>query len=77
MNQDPPRSPVAPAANEGWLQGGAFLSSLLSGTLLGYLADHWLGTEPWLVVTGIVLGSYAGFVNLWRFLKDQDGDRRV
>lgn len=59
------------------MQGGAFLSSLFSGTLLGFLADRWLGTEPWLVVTGIILGSYAGFIRLWRFLKDQDGDRHV
>jgi F0F1-type ATP synthase assembly protein I len=57
---------VAAAMGDGWIQGGSFLGSILSGTLLGYLADMWLGTEPWLVVTGIVVGSYSGFMNVWR-----------
>ena len=57
---------VAAAMGDGWIQGGSFLGSILSGTLLGYLADMWLGTEPWLVVTGIVVGSYSGFLNVWR-----------
>jgi F0F1-type ATP synthase assembly protein I len=59
-------SHVAAAMGDGWIQGGSFLGSILSGTLLGYLADMWLGTEPWLVVTGIVVGSYSGFLNVWR-----------
>ena len=59
-------SHVAAAMGDGWIQGGSFLGSILSGTLLGYLADMWLGTEPWLVVTGIVVGSYSGFMNVWR-----------
>jgi F0F1-type ATP synthase assembly protein I len=57
---------VAAAIGDGWIQGGSFLGSILSGTLLGFLADMWLGTEPWLVVTGIVVGSYSGFMNVWR-----------
>lgn len=57
---------VAAAMGDGWIQGGSFLGSILSGTLLGYLADMWLGTEPWLVVAGIVVGSYSGFMNVWR-----------
>jgi ATP synthase protein I len=60
---------VGHAINEGWIQGGAFSGSILSGALLGYLADMWLGTEPWLVVIGIVVGSYSGFLNMWRYSK--------
>jgi len=56
--------------NEGWLRGGSFAGSILSGALLGYLADWWLGTEPWLVVIGIVVGSYSGFMNMWRWSKE-------
>jgi len=55
------------------MQGGSFLSSILAGALLGYLLDLWLGTDPWLVVTGIVLGSYAGFARVWQYLKRMDG----
>lgn len=57
---------VAAAMDEGWLQGGSFVSSILSGTFLGLLADRWLGTDPWLVITGILLGSYSGFMMMWR-----------
>jgi len=60
---------VAAAMGEGWIHGGSFLGSILSGTLLGYLADMWLGTEPWLVVIGSVIGIYSGFLNVWQQLK--------
>ena len=53
----------------GWAASGAFLGSILSGTLLGYLADLWLGTDPWLVVVGIILGSYSGFMRMWNYSK--------
>ncbi|HSO50907.1 MAG TPA: AtpZ/AtpI family protein [Acidimicrobiia bacterium] len=66
MKRESATSHVAAAMGDGWIQGGSFLGSILSGTLLGYLADMWLGTEPWLVVTGIVVGSYSGFLNVWR-----------
>jgi ATP synthase protein I len=33
---------------------------------IGYLADRWLGTAPWCLVGGIVLGSAAG---LYEFVK--------
>jgi ATP synthase protein I len=65
-------SQVAAAMGDGWIQGGSFLGSILSGTLLGYLADMWLGTDPWLVVTGIVVGSYSGFMNVWRQSKQAE-----
>lgn len=55
------------------MEGGSFLGSILSGALLGYLLDLWLGTDPWLVVTGIVLGSYAGFLRMWQYVKKMDG----
>lgn len=54
------------------MQGGSFLSSILAGTLLGYLLDMWLGTDPWLVVIGVCLGSYAGFVKVWDYMKQLD-----
>ena len=67
---------VHSAVNDGWLHGGSFFSSLIAGTLLGYFADKWLGTEPWLVVIGIVLGSYAGFVKVWDYMKNLDDNPR-
>lgn len=32
----------------------------------GYLLDRWLGTEPWLLVVGIVLGSALGLFEFVR-----------
>ena len=33
---------------------------------LGWLLDRWLGTSPWLLVAGIVLGSVLG---LYEFIR--------
>jgi F0F1-type ATP synthase assembly protein I len=65
MTENKPRS----AVGSGWVASGSFLGSILSGFLLGYLADHWLGTEPWLVVIGIIAGSYSGFMRMWQYSK--------
>lgn len=62
---------VAAAVDEGWVEGGAFLGSILAGTLLGFGLDRLLGTAPWLVVVGILLGSYAGFTRTWRQIQAQ------
>jgi ATP synthase protein I len=73
VKQETPSRQVHSAVSDGWLHGGSFLNSILAGTLLGYLLDLWWGTEPWLVVTGIVLGSYSGFLRIWALIKAQDG----
>lgn len=62
---------VGAAVTEGWLEGGSFLGSILAGTLLGLGLDWWLNTSPWLVITGIVLGSYSGFARAWYHIKNQ------
>lgn len=33
---------------------------------LGWLLDRWLGTAPWLLVGGLVLGAGAGFYEFVR-----------
>ena len=58
------------------MQGGSFLGSILSGTLIGYLLDLWLGTDPCLVVIGILLGSYSGFMNMWRWAREAEDAKR-
>lgn len=77
VKQQTPTKQIAAAIDDGWLSGGSFLNSILAGTLLGFLLDRWLDTSPWLIIAGVVLGSYAGFVQLWRLMKQQDqtGDR--
>ena len=31
--------------------------------------DQWLGTDPWLVIIGILLGTYSGFMKVWHYSK--------
>lgn len=64
------------AVGDGWMEGGSFLSSILAGTLVGYLADRWLGTDPWLVVVGIIAGAYSGFMRIWYWSKRIEEDPR-
>ncbi|HEX8633020.1 MAG TPA: AtpZ/AtpI family protein [Pyrinomonadaceae bacterium] len=50
---------------------GAVLSlalSIVSCLLVGWALDRWLGTSPWLIVAGIVLGSVAGFMQFIRLM---------
>ena len=35
-------------------------------TLIGWAADRWFGTRPWLLIGGIVLGSAAGLFEFVR-----------
>ena len=49
----------------------AVLSFVLSTVTLmgfGWALDRWLGTTPWLVVVGIVLGAGVGFYQFIRLL---------
>ncbi len=41
-------------------------SSVISFCGLGWLLDYWLGTKPWLLVAGVVLGAIAGFYQFVR-----------
>jgi ATP synthase protein I len=72
VKHDSTTKQVHSAVNDGWMHGGSFASSIIAGTLLGYFADKWLGTDPWLVVIGVVVGSYAGFVKMWSYMKAMD-----
>jgi ATP synthase protein I len=46
--------------------GLIFPSSMIVGTLLGFLADRWFGTHPWGKMIGLFLGLAAGTVNFIR-----------
>ena len=46
--------------------GIAFTAAVVFMLILGWGADLLLGTSPWGIVGGIVLGSVIGFVQLFR-----------
>ena len=46
--------------------GITLFASVVSFCALGWLLDKWLGTDPWLLIIGIVLGSAVG---LFEFIR--------
>jgi ATP synthase protein I len=44
----------------------SLFAAVVGGLIVGWLLDRWLGTSPWLLVTGIVLGAAAGFYEFIR-----------
>lgn len=41
------------------------ISGPLVYTLLGWLADRWLGTKPWLTLAGLLLGMALSMSLVW------------
>ena len=46
--------------------GLTLVISTVLGLWGGYVLDGWLGTKPWLMLVGLLLGIASGFVNLFR-----------
>ena len=44
----------------------SLFAAVVAGLILGWLLDRWLGTSPWLLVAGLVLGAAAG---LFEFIR--------
>ena len=49
-----------------WSAGIVFFSSIAFMLVLGWFADLLLGSSPWGIVAGIVLGSVIGFLQFFR-----------
>ena len=43
-------------------------SSIAVGLVIGYYLDKWIGTDPWLLITFLLLGIVSGFYSLLRGL---------
>lgn len=52
-----------------WSAGIVFFSAIVFMLFLGWIADQLLGSSPWGLVGGIVLGSIVGFVQFFRISK--------
>lgn len=52
--------------------GVDLVANTIVGLAIGYLLDRWLGTSPWLMITGLVLGSVAGFLTIFRAISGKD-----
>lgn len=56
------RSGIAYAAGIG------IFFAVLAFFALGYFLDRWLGTSPWLMAAGILVGSAVGFYEFIRLM---------
>lgn len=46
--------------------GTVLVACILLGSLLGLYLDRRLGTSPWMMVAGVLVGTAAGFLHLFR-----------
>jgi ATP synthase protein I len=46
--------------------GVEFVAGIAVGSIIGFFLDKWLGTSPWLFLVFFVLGTGAGFLNVFR-----------
>jgi ATP synthase protein I len=60
----------SPETARGLATGMRIVSELVAGVLvgsvIGYFADRWLGTTPWLLLLGLLLGTAGGFNNVYK-----------
>lgn len=49
--------------------GTMLFACVAVGLGVGYFADRWLGTQPWLLLIGLGLGIAAAAVNFYRTIK--------
>lgn len=67
----PERSGLSRALSVGLNAFAEFAGAVVVGGLLGWKADEWLGTGPWLMIVLLGLGVAAGFWNIYRVAKPQ------
>jgi F0F1-type ATP synthase assembly protein I len=47
-------------------------AAVFLGAFIGYEIDLYYKTGPWCMVTGVVIGSIAGFWNAYKFAMSED-----
>ncbi len=71
---DPPPAPYQPdslaestrKSGLAWSAGIVLFGSILLMLLLGWFADTMLGSSPWGIVGGIIIGGLLGFIQFFR-----------
>lgn len=51
--------------DHGSIMGMELMAAILTWTGVGWLVDRWLGTAPWFLVAGGLLGNFAGLYLIW------------
>lgn len=47
------------------VMGMELMAAILTWTGIGWLVDRWLGTAPWFLAVGALLGNGAGLYLIW------------
>lgn len=63
-----PQGPAGPQPAEVAGVGLQFAAAILVFLFLGRWLDAQLGTEPWLLLVGVVVGAAGGFYSMYRQL---------
>jgi ATP synthase protein I len=66
MSSEPERQEANRKSGMAYAAALALFMSVASLCGLGWALDRWLGTAPWLLVGGIVLGAALGFYQFIR-----------
>ncbi len=61
--------------------GITLVAATVIGLYIGLKLDEWLGTSPWMTILFLALGLFAGFKNLFTYVKksqevDNDSDKK-
>jgi len=48
--------------------GAVISTNIVGGIIIGYLLDRWLNTAPWMIVTGLILGTIGAFIAVYRIM---------
>ncbi len=70
--KDRPESDFAYATKTGFRVGTELLSGVLVGAALGYFLDKLFDTKPLLLIIFLFFGGAAGFLNVYRFVKNEE-----
>lgn len=60
------------AASTGFRIGVELVSGVIVGSGIGWLLDSWINTSPYLLVVFLLLGGCAGFLNVYRYAKNEE-----
>jgi len=51
--------------DEASLMGTELIAAILTWSAAGWFIDQWLGTRPWFLVSGALIGNAAGLYLVW------------
>lgn len=66
MSPDDDKEEISRKTGLAYAAAFSLFAAVVGGLGVGWLLDRWLGTRPWLLVAGLILGAAGGFYELIR-----------